>query len=418
MAEQRSNKCTAVIGAGIVGVSTALWLQRDGRQVILIDRLEPGEATSFGNAGVIACCSIVPVTVPGLWSKAPGMLMDRDSPLFLRWRYLPRLLPWLLPYLGRCTPEKTAHAARYLAPLVCDGLEQHKVLSQGTGAERWLVESDYLFAYRDRSVYEADAFGWSLRRDGDISWRELDGPALREFEPMLGPETGFGVLMSGHGFVRDPGAYVKALAERFAADGGTVHRGAVTGFRFDGDTLQAVETESGFLEASCVVIAAGAWSAQLTKLLGVETPLESERGYHIVLRNPSAVPRCPIMVTSGKFVATPMDTGLRCAGVIEFGGLQAPPSPAPWAMLKNQVRRTFPDLTYDETSEWMGHRPAPIDSLPFLGEVPGRKGVFCAFGHHHIGLTAGPKTGRLVADLIAGRRPNLDFEPYRVNRFA
>ena len=157
----------------------------------------------------------------------------------------------------------------------------------------------------------------------------------------------------------------------------------------------------------------------MTGQLGIKTPLESERGYHLEFMDAAdPMPRCPVMVTTGKFVATPMEGRLRCAGVVEFGGLEAGPSAAPLALLKRQFSRSFPSVTYGEVVEWMGHRPAPIDSLPFLGEVPGAAGAYCAFGHHHVGLTAGPKSGRLIADLIEGKRLNLDMAPYRVERFA
>jgi D-amino-acid dehydrogenase len=154
----------AVIGAGIVGVSTAIWLQRDGHEVVLIDRSGPGEGTSYGNGGVLASCSIVPVTVPGLLRKAPRMLLDPGQPLFLKWSYLPRLVPWLRAYLNHCRPEEARRIAAALGPIVGNSLAEHQALSAGTGAEKWVIPSDYLFVYNDRADLERDAFGWSRRR--------------------------------------------------------------------------------------------------------------------------------------------------------------------------------------------------------------------------------------------------------------
>lgn len=406
-----------VIGAGIVGVSTAVHLQRDGHDVTLLDRQPPGEATSFGNAGIVACSSMVPVTVPGLLGKVPGYLLDPDSPLYLRWRYLPKLMPWLIPYLRRGTAGKAAEIAAHLAPIVSDAVEQHRQLAEGTTAAKWLVDSEVLYAYANRTAFEADAFAWNLRRENGFRWEVFDRKQLLDFEPILGPKIQCGILLRDHATVRYPSFYVKDLAAHFVSQGGSLVAGEAEDVLLTDGRVSAVVTSEGRLACDAAVIAGGAWSARLTARIGLKTPLESERGYHIELSNPNITPRCPVALASGKFFATTMAEGLRCAGLVEFGGLDAPASKKPFAMLKRRIKELFPKLVYEEAREWMGHRPAPIDSLPFLGEAPGRRGLYCAFGHHHIGLTGGPKTGRLVADLISGRKPNLDLAPYRVDRF-
>jgi D-amino-acid dehydrogenase len=152
------------------------------------------------------------------------------------------------------------------------------------------------------------------------------------------------------------------------------------------------------------------------KKLGLKVPLEAERGYHIIYKNPSQLPRNPMMIAAGKFAVNPMETGLRCAGLVEFGGIKAGPSRAPIALLRHKTREVFPDLRYDSTEEWLGFRPSTPDSLPLIGEIR-NTGIYTAFGHQHIGLTAGPKTGRLVADLITDRRPNIDLSAYSPNRY-
>jgi len=413
-----SAETIAVIGAGIVGVSAAIWLARDGHKVVLVDRLAPGEAASHGNAGVLASCSVVPVTVPGLIAKAPGMLFDRESPLFLRWSCLPRLMPWLLRYLSHCRMEETERIAAALTPIIGDSLEQHQALAHGTPAERWLVPSDYVFAYRDRAAFEADALIWRLRGENGFTWDLLEGSALSDTEPSLGPDFRCGVRLAGHGHIKDPGRYVKDLATHLEGLGGEVRQAEVQDFVFDGETLAGLETSAGRIDCDQAVVAGGAWSGSLTKRLGLAVPLESERGYHVELLEPSLMPRAPVMVTTGKFVATPMDGRLRCAGIVEFGGLDAEPSRAPFTLLLKQVKQAFPALTWSGVVEWMGHRPAPSDSIPLIGPLASRPDVHLAFGHHHVGLTGGPKTGRMVADLVAGRRPNFDLSPYRPERFS
>ena len=422
---KKTAKTVAVIGAGIVGVSTALWLQRDGHKVILIDKAGPGEGASGGNGGILASCSVVPVTVPGLFFKAPRMLFSPDGPLFLRWSYLPKLAPWLLRYLRGCRPEETKRIAGAIAGLVSDSLEEHQALAAGTPAERWLKPSDYLYLYRDRAAFEGDSFGWNLRKEHGVTWEELEGQAVRDYDPIFADDQTFAVRLSEHhGHITDPGAYVRDLADHVVAGGGQFIRAEVTdivhaGAR-DGNKGRVSGVIAGGEKIACnaAVVALGAWSGGLMKKLGVNMPLESERGYHVEFLDPSAMPRAPVMVASGKFVATPMDGRLRLAGIVEFGGLNAPASRAPIELLKRQMRMTMPGLTWKGTREWLGHRPAPCDSIPLIGKLKGMSGAYVGFGHHHIGLTAGPRTGRILADMISGRRPNIDLAPYRPERFS
>jgi D-amino-acid dehydrogenase len=210
---------------------------------------------------------------------------------------------------------------------------------------------------------------------------------------------------------------VKDLADTLVEIGGRVVRAEARDFVFDGDGTVGLETSEEPVDADAVVIAAGAWSARLTERLGHRVPLESERGYHVELAKPSIVPPIPVMMTDGKCVAAPIAGGLRVAGIVEFGGLDAPPNPRPLRVLIERVRQLFPGITFEGHREWLGHRPATTDSLPVVGRSPSHPNVFFAFGHHHVGLTGGPKTGRLIAELITGSEPNIDLTPYRVDRF-
>ena len=405
-----------VIGAGIVGVSAALWLLRSGQKVTLIDRSEPGQGTSYGNAGVLAACSVVPVTTPGLIAKAPKLLLDPKFPLFMRWSYLPKLAPWLIRYLGHANDQDTRRIATGLTGITGDSVEQHQSLCDGGSATKYLEMSDYSFAYTDRNAFDADAYVWELRKEAGFEPMLLEGEEVREYEPALGRNTNLLAVMKDHGYVLDPGAYVGELAKMFVEAGGKLLVANVTDFQLSDGRVTAVSTDQGSIDCDKVVLSTGVWSKPLMAKLGLNVPLESERGYHIVFKQPVHGPRTPIMISTGKFVATPMEAGLRCAGVVEFGGLEAGPSRGPLSLLEEQVKSTFPNLEFDETEEWLGHRPAPADSLPLIGEVADT-GIFPAFGHHHIGLTGGPKTGRIVAGLVTGDTPNLDLAPYNPNRF-
>ncbi len=407
----------AIIGAGIVGVSTAIWLQRDGHDVILIDREGPAAGASHGNGGVLASCSIIPVTVPGLLGKAPKMLFSPDQPLFLKWGYLPRLAPWLINYLGHANEAGVRKRAAAMMGIIGDSLADHQALAAGTGAERWVVPSDYLFLYRDRAHYDGDALGWAIRKEHGFHWDVLEGQDWRDYDPAFGPDIGLAARVPGHGRITDPGEYVKALAAHAEANGAKFIRAEVTDVVREGARVTGLRAGGETIVCDVAVLATGAWSKPLAAKMGLKPPLESERGYHLELWEPSVMPRSPVMVASGKFVATPMEGRLRLAGIVEFGGLDAAPSRAPFKLLEKNIRAAMPGLTWKKTVEWMGHRPSMADSVPVIGEVPGLHGAYTAFGHDHVGLTGGPKTGRILAQIISGKKPNIDLTPYSPARF-
>lgn len=405
-----------VVGAGIVGVSTAIWLRRASHDVVLIDKDKPGMAASYGNAGLLAQWAVVPVTTPGLLKTAPKYLLDPSSPLFMRWSYLPKIAPWLFQFVKHANDTDARKAAQALVPIIGDSLQQHKSLVQGTSAEHRIQESNFSFAYENRKAFEKDAYGWALRRDCGYIPELIEGRAVQEEEPILGPSINLLAVLKDHGHILYPGRYVSELAQVFEDMGGRVVQGEVKDFDLSGDLIQAVETTSGRFECDKAVVTSGIWSKPLMQKLGLNVPLEAERGYHVLFKNPSQQPRNPMMMSSGKFGVTPMEDSLRCAGTVELGGIEAGPSRAPIELLRKKVAAAFPNLTYSDTEEWMGFRPSTTDSLPLIGELRAT-GVFTGFGHQHIGLTAGPKTGRIVADLISNTRPNIDLSPYDPMRF-
>lgn len=403
-----------VVGAGIVGVSCAIWLQRGGHDVTIVDRAGPASGTSHGNAGVLAACAVVPVTTPGLLARAPGMLLDRDAPLFLKWSYLPRLLPFLYHYLRHANDAHVDHYATAMAGLLHDTLDQHRQLAAGTPAAKYISDDDYCFGYATQAAYEADAYSWGKRRATGFDFTVMKGADYAAHDPAYGAAFETVVRCGNHGRISDPGAYVKALADHFVASGGTLDIHEVQDVTVRDGAIAALQTTGGVMTADHIVLAMGPWSKAIAHKLGVKVPFESERGYHVEFINPSVMPKNPMMVASGKFVVTPMDGRLRAAGVIEFGGLKKGPSRAPFDLLRRQVAKLLPGLTCEREVEWMGHRPAPSDSLPLIGANDPAGRSYSAFGHQHLGLTGGPKTGRIVADLIAGRTPNLDlgaFDP-------
>ena len=409
-----------VVGAGITGVSAAEWLRRDGHEVTLIDRVRPGDPaqTSYGNAGIVTRSGVVPSSVPGLIWKVPGMLLDRDSPLYLRWSYLPRLMPWLVQFLWNGRRAKVEEIARGLAPLVGDSVEQHLSLARGTPAERFIQRGFYTVLYRDRAAFEGDAFGFGLRRANGFEWDEWDREALREYDPELSEAYTFGAALRDHGFITSPARYVAALAEHFEREGGAFLQGEVADITQTGDGRGAVTLVGGARrEADRVVLAAGVWSGKLADRLGHHAAMESERGYHLTLTGVSHKPPAPYMVADAKLGVAPMEEGLRFAGTADFGGIDGPALTAPLESIRRRVRQIYPKLEWDGETTWMGQRPSTVDSLPLIGGSPKAPAIHFAFGGQHLGLTMGPRVGRMTADMITGRKPNIDITAYRVDRF-
>ncbi|EFL87903.1 FAD-binding oxidoreductase [Ahrensia sp. R2A130] len=414
-----------IIGAGIVGVSAGIWLLRAGVKVTVIDPNGPAGGTSYGNAGVLAASSIIPVTAPGLMATAPKYLMDPKSPLFMRWSYLPKLLPFLTKYLPYAREDRTRKIADGLAAVLHDTADQHVAVSKGTGAENYVDVGDYLFGYDSEAAFHADKFSWDIRTDHGFEFEPMDETAIAAFDPFMAGRFPFAVRCPNHGRITDPGAYVKALAAHLESEGATFVSEAVSDVVVENGTAKGVTTDSGTIDADAVVLATGIWSKPLAEKLGVSVPMEAERGYHMEFIDPPVMPKAPVMVASKKYVLTPMGQGqtsrLRCAGIVEFGGLSPDKSSAPLDLLRENTLALVPELGDCETTDWMGFRPSTSDSLPVIGATPSASNVFTGYGHQHVGLTAGPKTGRWIAGLITGDVPNADlaaFSPTRFNRRA
>jgi glycine/D-amino acid oxidase-like deaminating enzyme len=410
-----------VIGAGIVGVCTASYLQREGHAVILIDPKGPGEATSFGNAGCLNGSSIVPVAMPGVISKVPGWLADPLGPLAIRWSYLPRLAPWLYRFWRASSPARVEEIARALRPLLKDSLDNYAPLVRDAGAERLVHRIGHLFAYTTEAAWQGDEAAMALRASNGVSIETLDTEALHELEPDLAPGFIRGRLVRENGHTSNPGRLVKTLAETVVRRGGRIVEERVVGFEANDTGVSAVRTDRGAYPARAVVLATGAWSKTLARMLGDDVPLDTERGYHVVVHDPESAPRIPTMWVEGKIIATAMEGGLRVAGQVEFAGLDAPPN---WGRADVQLdlaRKMYPALAREHPearlSRWMGFRPSMPDSLPVIGPSTRYANAFHAYGHGHVGMAAGSTTGRVVAEMVSGKRSSIPIEPFSPRRF-
>lgn len=413
-----------VIGGGVVGFASAVELLRDGHAVTVLEPGVPGgeQAASYGNGTLLNPSSVIPMSAPGLWKKLPGYLNDPLGPLTIRWSYLPRMLPWLRHFLlAGSTAAKVAATARLLRPLLAEAPALHRRLAEEAGVGDLISRQGVLFAFPDRAAFEAEALSWSVRRDNGTKWLELDQDELRQREPSLDRRYTFAVLIEDNGQCRDPGAYVAALARHVAALGGRVVQTGATGLRIEAARLRAVQTSDGEVPCDRAVIAAGAFSKPLARAAGDRVLLETERGYHVVIADPGVEPRYPMMPSDGKMACVMTPAGLRLAGQVELAGLHAAPNWQRADVLLKFARKVYPGLPADLPPQrvklWMGHRPSTPDGLPVLGLASGCADVVHAFGHGHVGLTAAAMTGKLVADLVAGRSPPFDLAPYAATRF-
>ncbi len=408
-----------MVGAGIAGVCCAIELLRDGYRVTLIDSGPPGgeQAASFGNGAWLSPSSVVPLSMPGLWRRVPGFLRDPLGPLVIRPGHLPRLAPWLLRFVrAGSSIAKVERTSRALRCLVWDAPERHRQLADEANVPKLIQRRGLLYIYPDRAAFEREALAWRLRRDNGVRWLELDADELRQREPALQGQYGFGALVEEGAHCTNPGRYVAALAAHAEARGAAMLRRRVTGLEIGG-RVRAVLTPDGPVPCDAAVIAAGAHSRMLARAAGDRVPLESERGYHAMIHDPNTGPRHPVMPSDGKMSVTWLDGGLRVAGQVELASLTAPPDWRRAHILRDWAVRAFPGLELGRVTYWMGHRPSIADGLPVLG--PGSSPcLFYAFGHGHIGLASGPATGRLVANLVSGHTPAFDLTPFSARRFA
>jgi D-amino-acid dehydrogenase len=412
-------KCDVlVLGAGMAGVSAALHLQNRGRSVVLVDRRGAAEETSYGNAGIIQREGVVPYGFPRdlrkLWRYALNLLPEA----YFHWSALPTAGPWLFRYWRYSSPERLAASARAARPLVERCIVEHRALMDEAGIADMMRPTGYLKVFRTNGQFDATREELEEnRRNFGISFEVLDPEAVRRREPHVQGDFAGGLLMTDPVSVADPSAVGKAYAELFVKRGGRFLTG-------DARTLEAtadgwkVQNVEGPVRAREAVIALGPWSDEVLKLVGVRVPHGIKRGYHMHFRaRGNATLNGPVLDVENGYVLAPMSRGIRLTTGAEFAARDAPPTPVQLSKVEPIARALFPLAERVDDKPWIGARPCLPDMLPMIGPIPGHKGLWADFAHHHLGFTLGPVSGRLLAEMMTGEPTFTDPWPYRADRF-
>src|SRR5580700_8631238 len=416
MAELKAD--VLVLGAGMVGISAALHLQQRGRDVILVDRHElAGEGTSFGNAGMIECASVFPYMFPRNFGEILRYAMNRSPQVRYQPADLPAFVPWLTRYFLASSPERALHSAMAELPLIRRSLIEHEALVSEAGVPELLRRTGWLKVFRSEASLANAARDLDRARPHGVDGEVLDGPAIAAREPHLTGAFAGGVYLPAPAFVPDPGGLAKAYAALFKRKGGRFLVG-------DARTLEQVtggwqvSGPHGALVARDVVVALGPWSDMVFRPLGYSIPLSVKRGYHLHLApRGNAVLHHPVLDADLGYMLSPMNRGIRLATGVEFARRDAPPTPIQLQRALPRARALFPLGDAVDAKPWMGARPCLPDMLPVIGKAPRHAGLWFDFGHQHHGLTLGPATGRLLAEMMTGETPFADPRAFAIERF-
>ena len=410
---EQAHSQVVVIGAGIVGLSCAFFLNRLGFKVTVVDRNLGGDRASFGNAGAIALPEFMPIAEPGVLWKIPGYLLNPYGPLFIKPSYLPRFWPYMRKFLAASNIRHYAAGATAMSSFLSTAFEDHETIHQAAGLGGLLRKDGHLWVYRTLAARDCSP-DWNIRKRLGWKFEFLEQAELHTAEPALGKRAVCAVKSEDWATYTDPKAYVLALMYYLTGRG-------VKFQTYDVHHIygrEIISADGRRMSFDKLVIAAGAWAHKLSKILGDPCPLESERGYNTTLCNPGISLTRMVTFAQDHFVATPMSMGLRIGGAVEFAGLDEPPDFKRAKALLLLAKKYLPELQIEGGTQWMGHRPSTPDSLPVIGRATRDDNVIYAFGHGHLGLTGSATTGRIVAEIICEKVSNLDLKPFRIARFS
>ena len=405
-----------IVGAGIQGISNALFLQKKGFEVTIFDKDEPGSpAASYGNAGHFSPYACVLMNRPDVLTDVPAMLLSSTGPLALKWNYVPKMIPWFLKFIRNCTTKRMMHTAKNMHQILDLALPAYDELFDEIDLEGLVEKKGILYVWNDQSLKSRD-LEIRVRNELGVDQQVVTPKEIHDLEPHLKPFYHGGVYYQYGRHARNPKRILLKLFDLFLKKGGKFLKINVQDINFDNEK-PVIKTEVQRFIFDKLVIACGAFSKRLTDNLDEKIPLDTERGYHVHFKDCDHLLSRPVIFSNRGFGITPMEQGLRVVGTVEFGGLKNPPSKGRIKNLIDNAKYMLDDLP-EHQDEWMGFRPSLPDFLPVIGPSKNHKNVFYSFGHHHLGWTLGPISGKIIAGMIAEENTNLDLKPYSSLRFS
>jgi len=413
-----SSSDVLVVGAGIVGTSVAVHLAQRGLKVTLVDRQGPGEGTSYGNAGIIEGNTVFPPAFPSDFATLVRIALKRSTVANYHISFLPQVAPWLMAFRAASQPERLVETAHLMRPLFSRAVPEHEALAAASGANAHLRKTGWLKLYRSEASFAGLKPEFDLAASFGIVTKPLDVEDVLALEPSLAPVFRRAVLWPGAASVDNPLALTQSYAAHFAALGGATVTGDARTLRRTGQKW-IVDTANGPAEADQAVVALGPWAPDVLRPLGIDLPLGLKRGYHMhyAAQDNAGLSR-PVLDADIGYCLAPMQQGIRLTTGAEFAARDAPPTPVQLGRLLPHAKGLFPLGDARDPKPWLGCRPCFSDSRPMIGKAPGQPGLWLTVGHAHWGLTLGPATGRLIAEMMTGATPFCDPAPYRAERFS
>ena len=411
-----NNLKIGIIGAGIQGISNALFLQKKGFEVTIFDKDDPGSpAASYGNAGHFSPYACVLMNRPDILTDVPAMLLSSTGPLALKWNYVPKMIPWFIQFIRNCTTKRMMHTAKNMNQILNLALSAYDELFDDVELDGLVEKKGILYIWNDQSLKSRD-LEIKVRDELGVDQQVVSPKEIHDLEPNIKPFYHGGVYYKDGRHARNPKKILLKFFDLFLKKGGKFLKKNVQDINFDGEK-PAIKTETQRYIFDKLIIACGAFSKKLTDNLGERIPLDTERGYHVHFKDCDHLLKRPVIFSNRGFGITPMEQGLRVVGTVEFGGLKNPLSKSRVKNLINNAKYMLGDLPEHE-DEWLGFRPTLPDFLPVMGPSKNYKNIFYCFGHHHLGWTLGPISGKIISGMIAEENTNLNLDPYSPKRFS
>ena len=404
-----------IVGAGIQGISNALFLQKKGFEVTIFDRENPGSpAASYGNAGHFSPYASLSLNRTDILLDVPAMLMSSTGPLALKWNYVPKMIPWFMKFILNTSKNKMMHTAKNMHQILDLALPAYDELFDEVDIEGLVENKGILYIWNDKDLKSRE-LEINVRKELGVKQQLVNKKEIHDLEPNIKPFYHAGVYYPYARHARNPKKILLKFFDLFIKKGGEFKKLDIKSIEFqDEQPILKSETEKFLFDR--VVIACGAFSKKLTDNLDEKIPLDTERGYHVHFKDCDHLLQRPVIFSNRGFGITPMEQGLRVVGTVEFGGLKNPLSKSRIKNLINNAKYMLGDLP-DHEDEWLGFRPTLPDFLPVMGPSKNHKNVFYCFGHHHLGWTLGPISGKIVSGMIAKENTNLNLAPYSSTRF-